>query len=92
MESVYYGVPIFGFPLDLDQFGMCKTLETLGVSIYAHLNVSPDKISHNLLYLLETKSYQTDTELLMKMIEFEETRSGKGAGYWAEYIAKFGVS
>lgn len=48
MESIYYGVPLLGLPIDGDQFGMCTTIENLGIGYHESISGEQNHLSKQL--------------------------------------------
>jgi glucuronosyltransferase len=44
-ESIYFGTPMLGFPVDGDQRSLCKKLQKFGIGKYGDVTQSPDGIS-----------------------------------------------
>ena len=40
---------------------------------------------------LDKSSYQGKAQFYKNLMEFEEVRGGKSAGYWASHVSRFGV-
>ena len=56
-ESLYYGVPMVGFPFFGDQKGMCAQIHRLGLGIYSDINAAPEAIHSDLKRILEETSF-----------------------------------
>jgi UDP:flavonoid glycosyltransferase YjiC (YdhE family) len=84
LESGYYGTPIIGFPISVDQPGYCQRAENLGIGYHVAKGTPIEEVKDLLVDLLgnENHKIKKQSKRIMKMFEFLEERSNKNLSYW----------
>lgn len=90
LESMYYGVPLIGAPIDADQYAAAYRVSMLGIGVTLGSKVTKDTVIDAINQLCSDGSKQRKAiKRVQSMIHFKELRSGKDMAYLMRRAVKF---
>ena len=90
-EALYYGIPMIGIPVFVDQFKNVNVLVAKNVAVRININdVNESSMDAALTALLHNPKYRESAKRLSKVFRDRPMRPLDTAVYWIEYVIRNG--
>ena len=91
IESAYYGTPMIGFPILMDQIGNCANMQGKGMGLTMDItSFTPAQLADNLNKVLNA-TYLKNAQRISVLMHNTQSTSKERVVFWMEHVVKFGA-